>query len=73
MTQTESDILRDAFLFLKAHGDPPPTGGTASEAFWKRTADDLTAAGEKWDNHPLALEVFPAVYGYIETKQKMGA
>ena len=70
MTQTESDIIKDAWNFLKEHSNPPSFGTAASDAFWHKTAGDLAEAGERWKNHPLALEIFPAVYSYIEAKQK---
>ena len=70
MTQTENDIMKDAFYFLRDHAEPPPIGGAGSDAFWARTAAELSEMGVKYENHPLALEVFPAIYTYIETKQK---
>lgn len=69
MTQAESDIMKDAWRFLKDHADPPRSLA-ASEAFWAKAADDLAEAGLKWEHHPLAVEVFTAVYLYIEHKQK---
>lgn len=69
MTQTEKDIMKDAFYYLKEHADPPK-GQAASEAFWTKAADDLNEAGLKWNHHPLAVGVLTAVYLYIERKQK---
>lgn len=69
MTQTEKDIMKDAFYYLKDHADPPK-GQAASEAFWAKAAADLAEAGQKWEHHPLAVEVLTAVYLYIEQKQK---
>ena len=69
MTQIETEIMRDAFRFFSGH-EPPPADSPESAAFWKKTADDLAAAGVRWKHHPLAREVFVAVYLYLEIKQK---
>ena len=67
MTEVETGIMRDAFRFLKTFGDPPVTD---SDEYWRRAADALTAAGEKWKHHPLAGTMFVGLYEYLETKQK---
>lgn len=71
MTQTEIEIMKDAFYFLRDHAEPPSPGGAGSDAFWAKTATELNEMGVKYDNHPLALEIFPAIYTYIEKKQKL--
>ena len=70
MTREESEIMKDAFFFLRDHIDPPAAGTPACEPFWERTARQISELGEKWNNHPLALEILPAIYTYIETKSK---
>ncbi|MBE5798239.1 MAG: hypothetical protein E7327_12835 [Clostridiales bacterium] len=73
MTREESDIMKDAFFFLRDHIDPPAVGTPACDAFWEQAARQLSELGAKWNNHPLALEVLPAIYSYIETKCKRKA
>jgi len=68
MTHEENEIMRDAFFFLRDHIDPPAKGTPASKVFWDRAAQEISELGAKWNNHPLALEVLPAIYSYIETK-----
>ena len=70
MTPEESGIMRDAFYFLRDHIDPPPVGTDECVAFWEKAAKDLGAVAAAWKNHPLAMEVGVALYGYIETKCK---
>ena len=73
MTREESDIMKDAFFFLRDHIDPPANGTPACDAFWECAARQLSELGSKWNNHPLALEVLPAIYSYIEFKSKQKA
>ena len=73
MTENESGIIKDAYRFLQQYGDPPPLRSAASAAFWEKAAAELQeAVAVKWKHHPLAMEVFPAVYNYIEIRQKAG-
>ena len=73
MTREESDIMKDAFFFLRDHIDPPATGSPECDVFWEKATQQLSDLGVKWNNHPLALEVLPAIYSYIETKCKRKA
>ena len=73
MTREENDIMRDAFFFLRDHIDPPANGTPACEVFWERATQRISELAAKWDNHPLALEVLPAIYSYIEFKSKRKA
>ena len=71
MTNEEKDIMADMFYFLRDHNDPPAVGTDECTAFWEKTAVDIgKLVGKKWKNHPLAMEVGTALYGYIETKCK---
>ena len=71
MTNEEKDIMADMFYFLRDHNDPPAVGTDECTAFWEKAAVDIgKLVGEKWKNHPLAMEVGVALYGYIETKCK---
>ena len=74
MTPEEKDIMADMFFFLRDHNDPPAVGTDACIVFWEKAAEDIgELVGKKWNNHPLALEVLPAIYSYIETKCKRKA
>ena len=71
MTNEEKDIMADMFYFLRDHNDPPAVGTDECTAFWEKAAVDIgKLVGEKWKDHPLAMEVGVALYGYIETKCK---
>ena len=68
MPESEVDIMRELFCFLRDHNDPPAPGSDLCTAFWKKAAADLAALTGKWNTHPLALEVGLALYGYLEKK-----
>ena len=67
----EKEIIRDIWLYLKVHHDPPAIGTDACVAFWEQAAKDIgELVGGKWNNHPLAMELGLAVYSYLESKCK---
>ena len=69
--QTEHDIMQDVYRFLRDHNDPPAIGTDACTAFWESAAKDAGAlVGDKWNNHPLAMEMTLGVYSYLEKKCK---
>jgi len=69
--ETEKEIIRDIWLYLKSHNDPPAIGSEACVAFWEKAAKDIgDLVGGKWKNHPLAMELGVAVYSYLEKKCK---
>lgn len=69
MTPEEKGIMADLFYFLRDHNDPPAPGTEECTAFWEKAAADIgTMIGRKWQNHPLALELGIALYGYLEKK-----
>jgi len=70
MSEQETEILRDAFKFLKTFSDAPRLDGPDSEQYWLRAADALTAIGNKWRHHPLVEKVLVGIYEYLEIKQK---
>ena len=69
--QDEHDILNDAYRFLRDHNDPPANGTPECLHFWEQAAKDACElVGDKWKNHPLAMEVMLAIYNYLEKKCK---
>lgn len=71
--ETEKAIIRDIWIFLKEHNTPPANGADGCLEFWERAAKDIgDLVGGKWNNHPLAMELGAAVYGYLEKKCKGG-
>lgn len=71
MTPEEKDIMGDIFFFLRDHNDPPAVGTDDCTVFWQKTAKDMNdLVGKKWRNHPLAMALGTALYGYIEKKCK---
>ena len=70
MTENEKNIMTDAYHFLQEFGCPPHIRATTSEAFWQKAGDRLVEIGQKYRNHPLAMLMMPAIYDYIEAKQK---
>ncbi len=71
MTDEEKAIMGDMFYFLRDHNDPPAVGTDACITFWEKAANDICAlVGKKWKNHPLAMDLGVALYGYLEKKCK---
>ena len=71
MTPEEKGIMADMFYFLRDHNDPPVAGSNACTSFWEKAAKDIgELVGGKWKNHPLAVALGIALYGYIEAKDK---
>jgi hypothetical protein len=69
--EAEKEIIRDMWLYLKTHNDPPALGTDACLAFWEKAAKDIgELVGGKWNNHPLAMELGMAMYSYLEKKCK---
>ena len=71
--EIEKAIIRDIWIFLKEHNAPPAVGAEGCLAFWEKAAKDIgELVGGKWNNHPLAMELGVALYGYLEKKSKGG-
>ncbi len=71
---TEKEIIRDIYRYLRDHNDPPAIGAEGCNDFWIQAAQDIcTLVGGQWNNHPLAVELGCAVYGYLEKKCKAKA
>ena len=70
MPENEVEIMRDAFVFLRDHNDPPALGTPEVEIFWLQAAKDIGAVAAKWKDHPLAIGVLTAVYDYLDLKCK---
>ena len=69
--EAEKEIIRDMWLYLKAHHDPPAIGSDACLAFWEKAAKDIgELVGGRWSNHPQAMELGMALYSYLEQKYK---
>lgn len=70
MTENETEIMRDAFRYLKAFSDMPRLDDPRCDEFWAKAASVLAEAGNKWRHHPLVEKVFLGIYEYLEIKQK---
>ena len=71
---TEKEIIRDIYRYLRDHNDPPAIGAEDCSDYWMRAAQDISSlVGGQWNNHPLAVELGCAVYGYLEKKCKAKA
>ena len=70
MTEKETEIMRDAFRYLKAFSDVPRLDDPGCDAFWAKAASVLAEAGAKWRHHPLVVKAFIGIYEYLEIKQK---
>ena len=69
--EAEREIIRDMWLYLKAHNNPPAMGTDACLVFWEKAAKNIgELVGGKWNNHPLAIELGMAMYSYLEKKCK---
>ena len=69
--ETEKEIFRDLWNYLKTYNNPPTIHDPGCEEFWHKAGKDLTEmVSRKWNNHPLAMDLGVALYGYIEKKCK---
>ena len=67
--QTEKEIIRDLWVYLKAHDVPPIAGTAENNIFWTQAVKDLGAViVDKWHDHPLATKVGLAIYDYLSEK-----
>ena len=68
---TEKEIFRDLWNYLKTYNNPPTIRDPGCEDFWYNAGKDLTdMVGKKWNNHPLAMKLGLALIVYIEDKSK---
>ncbi len=70
MTFEEQEIMRNAYVFLKNHCNPPANQDENACNWWMQAAQEMGQVCGAWNNHPLATEVFLALYNYIEGKAK---
>ena len=70
MTFEEQEIMRNAYVFLKNHCNPPANQEANACDWWMQAVLELGQVCEAWNNHPLAKEVFMALYAYIEGKAR---
>ena len=69
--ETEKEIFRDLWNYLKTYNNPPTIHDPGCEDFWYKAGKELTAVvGTKWKNHPLAVKLGLALFTYIEEKSK---
>ena len=67
----EKEIIRDLYHYLRDHDDPPAAGAEGCTDFWMKASEDIShLVGRQWNNHPLAVGLGCAVYGYLEMKCK---
>ena len=64
--ETEKEIIRDIWLFLKTHR---VVSQAALLPYWEKTATDICElVSGKWHNHPLATQLGLAILNYLEGK-----
>ena len=72
--ETEKEIFRDLWNYLKTYNNPPTIHDPGCEDFWRAAGEDLVAlVSKKWHEHPLARKLGLALIVYIEDKSKGGA
>ena len=53
MTPEEREIMRQAFVFLDRHADPPTTDSPESPDWWKEMVSWIGPMCKAWNNHRL--------------------
>ena len=72
--ETEKEIFRDLWNYLKTYNNPPKIHDPDCEDFWRKAGEDLVALiSKKWHEHPLAKKLGLALIVYIEDKSMGGA
>lgn len=62
----ETEILLDCLLWFRLHHDPPPPGSDAAVVWWLSAAADASHLAEKWEHHPLVMDLLCTLYAYRE-------
>ena len=58
--ETEKEIFRDLWNYLKTYNNPPTIHDPACEDFWRAAGEDLVAlVSKKWHEHQLARKLGP--------------
>ncbi len=71
--ETEKEIFRDLWNYLKTYNNPPTIHDPGCEDFWRKAGEDLVALiSKKWHEHSLAKKLGLALIVYIEDKSKGG-
>ena len=70
MTRDENGVMEDAYYFLRNHDDPPSRGSLGEMPYWEKAVNDMIAVVNKWNSHPLAVEIMVGVFNYLEEKAR---
>lgn len=66
-TETETEIMRDVFRFLKRHATPDAQN---TVEWWERVHQDAGDICRKYDDHPLAVVMLVAGMGWMEKEME---
>ena len=70
ITPEEREIMRNAYVFLATHCNPPANHDECACDWWLETVREMGRVCAAWNNHPLAIEILIALCNYIEGKAK---
>lgn len=70
MTPEEREIMRQAFIYLDRHADPPSTDDPESQEWWTEMVSWIAPWVEAWNGHPLVAIMWEALLKYTEDKAK---
>ena len=68
--QTETNIMRDAFRLLNEYADPPKIGAQDERPWWDSMNDAMNDLGQKYNQHPLAVDMGVTIHEYLEKKRR---
>lgn len=70
MTPDEREIMRQVFVYLDRHANPPATDDPESAEWWKEMVSWIAPLEKAWNGHPLMSIMWDAVLRYTEGKAK---
>lgn len=65
MIEAEREIWKDAYRFFSAFNQ---MGNTDED--WRKCVTEVGQLSEKYENHPLMIDLLVAVYGYLSDMRK---
>lgn len=73
ISKEETEMMRQAYLFLAHHCNPPPWFDPEADEWWHQAAMEVGELDAAWSGHPLIRGVLIAVYDYIGSKAVQAA
>ena len=64
----EKEIMRNAYIFLANHCNPPANQEACACDWWLQTVQEMGQLSLVWNNHPLMMSLLIAIIDYLDGK-----